>query len=33
MCGGAFDGIDRVIGKRLSTQANGYAADKKKVDK
>ena len=34
VCGGAFDGIDRVIGKRLSTQAIGYAADKKeKVDK
>lgn len=34
VCGGAFDGIDRVIGKRLSTQAIGYATDKKeKVDK
>ena len=34
ICGGAFDGIDRVIGKRLSTQAIGYAIDKKeKVDK
>ena len=34
ICGGAFDGIDRVIGKRLSTQAIGYATDKKeKVDK
>ena len=34
VCGGAFDGIDRVIGKRLSTQAIGYAIDKKeKVDK
>ena len=34
VCGGAFDGIDRVIGKRLSTQAIGYASDKKeKVDK
>ena len=34
VCGGAFDGIDRVIGKRLSTQAIGYATDnKEKVDK
>ena len=34
VCGGAFDGIDRVIGKRLSTQTIGYATDKKeKVDK
>jgi ATP-dependent Clp protease ATP-binding subunit ClpX len=34
VCGGAFDGIDRVIGKRLSTQAIRYATDKKeKVDK
>jgi ATP-dependent Clp protease ATP-binding subunit ClpX len=34
VCGGAFDGIDRVIGKRLSTQAIGYASAKKeKVDK
>ncbi len=34
VCGGAFDGIDRVIGKRLSTQAIGYATDKKeKIDK
>ncbi|MGB1306948.1 MAG: ATP-dependent Clp protease ATP-binding subunit ClpX [Flavobacteriales bacterium] len=34
VCGGAFDGIDRVIGKRLSTQAIGYNSDKKeKVDK
>ena len=34
VCGGAFDGIDRVIGKRLSTQAIGYATDKKEeVDK
>ncbi|MBL6663392.1 MAG: ATP-dependent Clp protease ATP-binding subunit ClpX [Flavobacteriales bacterium] len=34
VCGGAFDGIDRVIGKRLSTQAIGYATHKKeKVDK
>jgi ATP-dependent Clp protease ATP-binding subunit ClpX len=34
VCGGAFDGIDRVIGKRLSTQAIGYAsASKEKVDK
>jgi len=34
VCGGAFDGIDRVIGKRLSTQAIGYATSKKeKVDK
>ena len=34
VCGGAFDGIDRVIGKRLSTQAIGYAsANKEKVDK
>lgn len=34
VCGGAFDGIDRVIGKRLSTQVIGYAsANKEKVDK
>jgi ATP-dependent Clp protease ATP-binding subunit ClpX len=34
VCGGAFDGIDRVIGKRLSTQAIGYSSTKKeKVDK
>jgi ATP-dependent Clp protease ATP-binding subunit ClpX len=26
VCGGAFDGIDRVIGKRLSTQAIGYSS-------
>ncbi len=34
ICGGAFDGIDKVIGKRLSTQAIGYStttADK--IDK
>ena len=30
ICGGAFDGIDKVIGKRLSTQAIGYAIDKKR---
>ena len=29
VCGGAFDGIDRVIGKRLSTQAIGYNSNKK----
>ena len=34
VCGGAFDGIDRVIGKRLSTHAIGYNSNKKeKVDK
>ena len=34
VCGGAFDGIDRVIGKRLSTQSIGYAStNKEKVDK
>lgn len=34
VCGGAFDGIDRVIGKRLSAQAIGYSSAKKdKVDK
>jgi ATP-dependent Clp protease ATP-binding subunit ClpX len=34
VCGGAFDGIDRVVGKRLSTQAIGYSSTKKeKVDK
>ncbi len=34
ICGGAFDGVDRVIGKRLSTQAIGYNANKKEnVDK
>ena len=30
VCGGAFDGIDRVIGKRLSTQAIGYNSIKKR---
>ena len=30
VCGGAFDGIDRVIGKRLSTQAIGYNSNKKR---
>jgi len=34
VCGGAFDGIERVIGKRLSTQAIGYASkQREKVDK
>jgi ATP-dependent Clp protease ATP-binding subunit ClpX len=34
VCGGAFDGIDRVIAKRMSTQAIGYSsASKEKVDK
>ena len=34
VCGGAYDGIDRVIGKRLSTQAIGYNANKKEnIDK
>ena len=34
ICGGAFDGINRVVGKRLSTQAIGYNANKKEnVDK
>ena len=34
ICGGAIDGIDRVIGKRLSTQAIGYNANKKEnIDK
>ncbi len=34
VCAGAFDGIDRVIGKRLSTQAIGYASNNKdNVDK
>lgn len=35
ICGGAFDGIDRKIGKRLSTQAIGYGASQEsdKVDK
>ena len=34
VCGGAFDGIDRVIGKRLSTQAIGYSStNKEKIDK
>ena len=32
VCGGAFDGIDRVIGKRLA-QAIGYNSNKKEVDK
>ena len=29
VCGGAFDGIDRVIGKRMSTQAIGYNSNRK----
>ena len=29
VCGGAFDGIDRVIGKRMSTQAIGYSSKRK----
>ena len=34
VCGGAFDGIQKVIGNRLSTQAIGYSSAKKeKVDK
>jgi ATP-dependent Clp protease ATP-binding subunit ClpX len=34
ICGGAFDGIDKVIGKRLSAQAIGYNSSKKdKLDK
>ena len=34
VCGGAFDGIDRVIGKRMSTQAIGYSSvSKEEVDK
>lgn len=34
VCGGAFDGIDRVIGKRMSTQAIGYSSEsKEEVDK
>ena len=34
ICGGAFDGINRVIGKRLSTQAIGYiSSNKEKVNK
>lgn len=35
ICGGAFDGIDKVIGKRLKTQAIGYSAskDNEEIDK
>jgi ATP-dependent Clp protease ATP-binding subunit ClpX len=34
ICGGAFDGIDKVIGKRLSTQSIGYNSNKKeKINK
>ena len=34
ICGGAFDGINKVIGKRLSTQAIGFSSSKKEqVDK
>lgn len=29
VCGGAFDGIEQVIGKRLNTQAVGYSSDTK----
>ena len=29
VCGGAFDGIERVIGKRMSTQAIGYNSNRK----
>lgn len=34
ICGGAFSGIEKVIGRRLNTQAIGYGADKtrEKVD-
>jgi ATP-dependent Clp protease ATP-binding subunit ClpX len=30
ICGGAFDGIDKIIGSRLQTNMIGYASDKKK---
>lgn len=35
ICGGAFDGIDRIIGKRMLTQSIGYTKDKgaENVDK
>lgn len=29
ICGGAFDGLERVIGRRLNTQAIGFTADNK----
>ena len=29
ICGGAFDGINKIIGRRLNTQAIGYAATSK----
>ena len=29
ICGGAFDGVERIIGKRLKTQAIGYSSSKK----
>ena len=32
ICGGAFDGIDKAIGKRLSTHAVGYSASKKSTE-
>lgn len=35
ICGGAFDGIDKTIGRRMNTQAIGYASMKEanKIDK
>jgi ATP-dependent Clp protease ATP-binding subunit ClpX len=34
ICGGAFDGIDKIIAKRLNTQVIGYSKDEKtQVDK
>lgn len=30
ICGGAFDGIDKIIGRRLRTQAMGYASAKER---
>ena len=34
ICGGAFEGIDRIIAQRLNTQVIGYDADRKqRVDK
>lgn len=35
ICGGAFDGIDRHVGRRMNTQAIGYGSDKEsaQIDK
>jgi ATP-dependent Clp protease ATP-binding subunit ClpX len=32
ICGGAFDGIEKIIGKRISTRSIGYGSDKEMSD-